>query len=85
MTLIDKLTAAYQAVEMYDNNEAIDILADVLKDLHLNALYPNSEQAFAEQLASTGYYKDTLGRLKQIPVDQKTECVHLCSCCKVME
>ncbi len=85
MTLIDKLTAALKAVQMYENTEAETILMDVVKDLHLNTLYPDSEQAFKEQLALSGFYKDTMGRLKQIPVEQLNECVHLCSCCKVIE
>lgn len=88
MTLIEKIRQLHNHIVFHKEAEAISLLHEISIDLHLANLYPlnaEAEHGFDEQLKEQGMYKDTMGRLKQIPIEQKNECTNLCSCCKVME
>ncbi len=72
--LIEKLKEVIDLIHWGHFHEPISILSEIIKDMHLNTLYPDQVP-----------YRDTLGRLKFAPIEQSNECVHLCSCCKVIE
>lgn len=79
MTITERLMQIRAALKDRHDGQAnaLYLLEQLITEQHLNALYP--EAVFE------GVYTDTMGRLKVKPIDQQTECVHLCSCCKVMQ
>lgn len=79
MTITERLMQIRAALKETGPANALVLLEQLISEQHLNVLYPEAEAVFE------GVYTDTMGRLKVKPVDQQTECVHLCSCCKVME
>lgn len=79
MTPTERLMQIRAALKENQPASALYLLEQLISEQHLNVLYPEAEAVFE------GVYIDTMGRLKVKPVDQKNECVHLCSCCKVME
>lgn len=79
MTITERLMQIRAALKDRHDGQAnaLYLIEQLITEQHLNALYP---EAVVE-----GVYTDTMGRLKVKPIEQSNECVHLCSCCKVIE